>query len=50
MERNGELIAAVAVQAPVARMSLETARRHLPAMRRAAGELAEIFRTNRTQP
>jgi DNA-binding IclR family transcriptional regulator len=50
LERNGELIAALAVQAPVARMSVETARRHLPAMRRAAAELAEIFRTNRTQP
>jgi DNA-binding IclR family transcriptional regulator len=50
MERNGELLAAVAVQAPVARMSIDTARRHLPVMRRAAQELAEIFRTNRTQP
>ncbi len=50
VERNGELLAAVAVQAPVARMSIDTARRHLPVMRRSAAELAEIFRMNRTQP
>jgi DNA-binding IclR family transcriptional regulator len=43
MGNNGELLAAVAVQAPVARMTVETAREHLPALRRAAAELAEIF-------
>jgi DNA-binding IclR family transcriptional regulator len=43
MGKNGELLAAVAVQAPVARMTVETARGHLPILRRAAAELAEIF-------
>jgi DNA-binding IclR family transcriptional regulator len=41
--RNGEILAALAVQAPQARMSVETARRHLPAMRRAATQLSEAF-------
>jgi DNA-binding IclR family transcriptional regulator len=41
--RNGELLAAVAIQAPEARMNVQTARRHLPALRDAAGELADIF-------
>ncbi len=41
--KNGELLAALAIQAPEARMTVQTARRHLPALRRAAGELAEIF-------
>jgi len=43
MGKNGEMLAALAIQAPEARMNLETARRHLPALRNAAGELAEIF-------
>jgi len=41
--KNGELLAALAIQAPEARMNVQTARKHLPALRRAAGELAEIF-------
>jgi DNA-binding IclR family transcriptional regulator len=41
--RNGEMLAALAIQAPEARMSVQTARRHLPALRNAASELAEIF-------
>jgi len=41
--RNGEMLAALAIQAPEARMNVQTARRHLPALRHAAGELAEIF-------
>jgi IclR family transcriptional regulator, acetate operon repressor len=41
--RNGEMFAALAIQAPEARMSVQTARRHLPALRNAASELAEIF-------
>ncbi|MGB6348771.1 MAG: IclR family transcriptional regulator [Pseudolabrys sp.] len=41
--KNGEMIAALAIQAPEARMNEQTARRHLPALRNAAGELAEIF-------
>jgi IclR family transcriptional regulator, acetate operon repressor len=40
---NGETLAALAVQAPEARMNVRTARAHLPAMRRAAAELAEIY-------
>lgn len=43
MGKNGELLAALAIQAPEARMDAQTARRHLPALRNAAGELAEIF-------
>jgi len=41
--KNGELLAALAIQAPEARMNVQTARLHLPALRRAAIELAEIF-------
>ena len=41
--KNGELLAALAIQAPEARMNVQTARRHLPALRRAATELAKIF-------
>lgn len=41
--KNGEMLAALAIQAPEARMNVQNARRHLPALRRAAGELAEIF-------
>lgn len=41
--KNGEMLAALAIQAPEARMSVQTARRHLPALRDAASELAEIF-------
>jgi DNA-binding IclR family transcriptional regulator len=40
---NGELLAALAIQAPEARMNVQTARRHLPTLQKAAGELAEIF-------
>lgn len=40
---NGEMLAALAIQAPEARMNVQTARRHLPELRRAAAELAEIF-------
>ncbi len=40
---NGEILAALAIQAPEARMNVQTARRHLPALRSAASELAEIF-------
>ena len=44
--RNGEILAALALQAPEARMNVQIARRHLPALRSAAAELAEIFRAN----
>jgi DNA-binding IclR family transcriptional regulator len=42
--RGTEMIAAVAIQAPQARMGVEGGRDHLPALRRAAADLAEIFR------
>jgi DNA-binding IclR family transcriptional regulator len=41
--KSGEMLAALAIQAPEARMNVQTARRHLPALRQAAGELAGIF-------
>jgi DNA-binding IclR family transcriptional regulator len=41
--KNGSILAALAVQAPEARMNVETATGNLPILRRAAGELAEIF-------
>lgn len=44
--KNGELLAALAIQAPEARMNVQTARRHLPALRNAAGELADIFQAS----
>jgi IclR family transcriptional regulator, acetate operon repressor len=43
---NGEPLAAIAIQAPEARMNLDAAREHLPALRCAAGELAETFQDN----
>jgi IclR family transcriptional regulator, acetate operon repressor len=48
--RNGEMIAGLAVQAPEARMNIQTARKHLPALREAARELAEIFHDNDCVP
>jgi IclR family transcriptional regulator, acetate operon repressor len=41
--QNGETLAALAVQAPEARMNVRAARSHLPALRRAAAELAAIY-------
>ncbi|HZD92479.1 MAG TPA: IclR family transcriptional regulator [Pseudolabrys sp.] len=41
--QNGGILAALAVQAPEARMNVDTATGYLPILRRAAGELAEIF-------
>src|SRR6478735_3631843 len=43
MGKNGEMLAALAIQAPEARMNVQKARRHLPALRQAAEELAGIF-------
>ncbi len=43
--KNGETLAALAIQAPQARMNEATGRGHLPALRRAANELAEIFQS-----
>lgn len=40
---NGSLLAALAVQAPEARMNVQAAQGHLPALRRAAAEIARIF-------
>ena len=42
--RNGEMLAAIAIQAPEARMNLGVARDHIPALRGAAADLAETFR------
>jgi IclR family transcriptional regulator, acetate operon repressor len=41
--QHREALAAIAIQAPQARMNLDAARDHLPALRRAAEELAETF-------
>lgn len=41
--KNGEMLAALAIQAPEARMNAQTARGHLPTLRRAAAELGGIF-------
>jgi IclR family acetate operon transcriptional repressor len=41
--RNGEMLAAIAIQAPEARMDVRMARDHLPALRDASEELAETF-------
>jgi DNA-binding IclR family transcriptional regulator len=41
--RNGDTLAAIAIQAPKARMNVRAALDHLPALRRAAEELAETF-------
>ena len=46
--RNGEILAALAIQGPEARMNLESARARLPALRRAARDLAEIFQAQET--
>lgn len=40
---EGEMIAAVAMQAPRARMSLREAQRHLPRLKRAAQRYGELF-------
>jgi DNA-binding IclR family transcriptional regulator len=39
------MLAALAIQAPEARMNVQTARRHLPTLRSAATELAQVFQT-----
>jgi IclR family transcriptional regulator, acetate operon repressor len=41
--RNSEMLAAIAIQAPEARMDVQVARGHLPALRHATEELAETF-------
>jgi len=41
--KHGEMLAALAVQAPEARMNVQTARSHLTTLRNAATELAQIF-------
>jgi len=44
--RSGEMLAAIAIQAPEARMNVQIARGHLPALRRATEELTETFQDN----
>jgi len=41
--RNGDMLAAIAIQAPEARMTVTKAREHLPALSAAAVELAQTF-------
>jgi len=41
--KSGEMLAALAIQAPEARMNVQTAEAGMPALRQAAGELAGIF-------
>ncbi len=43
--KNGETLAAVAIQAPTARMNEQVARQHLPKLREAAADLTSIFQT-----
>ncbi|HEX3938398.1 MAG TPA: IclR family transcriptional regulator [Xanthobacteraceae bacterium] len=43
MGRNGEMLAAIAIQAPEARMAVAKAHEYLPALRSAATELAGTF-------
>jgi DNA-binding IclR family transcriptional regulator len=43
MAKSGEALAAIVIQAPEARMNVAAARDHLPALRRAAAELADTF-------
>ncbi len=43
--KSGEMLAALSIQAPEARMNEKIARSHLPLLRRAAIELAEIFQS-----
>lgn len=45
MTQSRRAIAAVAIQAPIARMKLDEALQHVPALRRAAIEVAETFAT-----
>ncbi len=42
-DRNRRAIAALAVHAPVVRLSLKAARRHVPALRKAAGALSDLL-------
>jgi hypothetical protein len=46
-DHAGEIFAAVALQAPVARLTLADCQKHLPAMRTAAASLAETFAPDR---
>jgi DNA-binding IclR family transcriptional regulator len=47
--RNGEILAALAVQGPEARMNVERAREHLPVLRKAARDLADVFQAQAEQ-
>ena len=43
MNGDGNMFAALAIQAPSARMSVQTARKHVPALRTAAADLASSY-------
>jgi DNA-binding IclR family transcriptional regulator len=45
---DGRVIAGVALEAPVPRLSLEEAKRHIPTLRRAAAELGKVVATDQT--
>lgn len=46
MNGEGNMFAALAIQAPEARMNVQTARKYLPALRNAAEELAALYQNN----
>ncbi len=46
-DERGRLMATVAVHGPIDRMSFEEVRRHVPALREAAGELRAVFLEDR---
>ena len=46
-DRNQRAFAALAVHAPVVRLSLKAARRHLPALRKAAAALSDLLCASR---
>jgi DNA-binding IclR family transcriptional regulator len=43
LDRNHRAVAALAVHAPVVRLSLKAARRHVPALRKAAAALSDLL-------
>lgn len=50
MSREGKPCASVAVHAPIARMSLDDARGHVPALRRAAMALTQTYQESEAAP
>lgn len=46
LKPDGDIFAALAIQAPEARVTVQTARKHLPALREAATELSALYQQN----